>query len=63
LLDLVDTPGNLAGSFSEPQLRRGVSKACISFASERIQYWVSDPIKCWIGTDGSLSRSFVLQNS
>ena len=44
MLDLVDTPGTLAGSHVEPQLRRGVSKACISFASERIQYWVSDPI-------------------
>jgi len=44
LLDLVDTPGNQTGSFLEPQIRWGVSKACISFATERIQYWVSDPI-------------------
>lgn len=44
LLGLVDTPGTRAGSSLEPHNRWGVSKACISFASERIQYWVSDPI-------------------
>jgi len=44
LLGLVDTPGTPAGSLSEPQIRGGVSKARISFATERIKYWVSDPI-------------------
>jgi len=44
LLDLVDTPGPLAGSPVEPLLRLGVSKTRTSFATERIQYWVSDPI-------------------
>lgn len=44
LLGLVDTPGTPAGSLSEPQIRGGVSKARISFATERIRHWVSDPI-------------------
>ena len=49
--------------FCEPCFRWGVSKACISFALERIQYWVSDPVNVGSARMEVRLGAFALQNS